>query len=85
MNTEGIVAIDRLTEFVSSISHGKLNISNGSIVNFIKELKSKGRNILEQIETSILNSQLMHTDATPVRCDNRNISVRNYSTKEYLC
>lgn len=83
LNTEGIVAIDRLTEFVSSISHGKLNISNGSIVNFIKELKSKGRNILEQIETSILNSQLMHTDATPVRCDNRNISVRNYSTKEY--
>lgn len=83
LNTEGIVAIDRLTEFVSSISHGKLNISNGSIVNFIKELKLKGKEVLEQIETNILNSKIMHTDATPVRCDNRNISVRNYSTKQY--
>ena len=41
LNTEGIVAIDRLTDFVSSISHAKLKISNGSIVNLIKELKNK--------------------------------------------
>ena len=31
LNTEEIVAINRLTDFVSSISHGKLNISNGRL------------------------------------------------------
>lgn len=83
LNTEGIVAINRLTDFVSSISHGKLNISNGTIVNFVREISEKLKKPLKQIEEKILNSQIMHTDATPVRCDNKNISVRNYSTKEY--
>jgi len=83
LNTEGIIAIDRLTDFVSSISHGKLNISNGTIVNFVREISEKLKKPLKQIEEKILNSQIMHTDATPVRCDNKNISVRNYSTKEY--
>lgn len=83
LNTEGIVAINRLTDFVSSISHGKLNISNGSIVNFIKELKNKCKPIIESIENKILNSTLMYTDATTARCNNRNICVRNYSTEKY--
>lgn len=83
LNTEGIVAINRLTDFVSSILHGKINISNGTIVNFVKELSKKISKPLKEIEKKILNSNLMRTDATPVRCDNKNISVRNYSTKEY--
>ena len=83
LNTEGIVAINRLTDFVSSISHGKLNISNGSIVNFINELKNKCQPMVKDIETKILNSSLMYTDATSVRCNNKNVSVRNYSTSKY--
>lgn len=83
LNTERIVAINILTDFVSSILHGKINISNGTIVNFVKELSKKISKPLKEIEKKILNSNLMHTDATPVRCDNKNISVRNYSTKEY--
>ncbi len=37
--------INRLTKFVSCISHGLLNISNGTIVNFIKELNTKSEYI----------------------------------------
>lgn len=81
LNTEGVVAIDRLTDFVSSISHGKLNISNGTIINFLNTLSVKSAPIIQNIKDNILNSQLMHTDATTARCDNKNISVRNYSTK----
>ena len=83
LNTEGIVAIDRLTDFVSSISYGKLNISNGSIVNFINQLKNKCNPIIQKIEEKILNSDIMYTDATTARCNNRNICVRNYSTEKY--
>lgn len=81
LNTEGIVAIDRLTDFVSSISHCKLNISNGTIVNFLNSLSAKSALILQNIKDKILNSELLYTDATTARCDNKNISVRNYSTK----
>ena len=83
LNAEGIVAINKLTDFVSSISHGKLNISNGSIVNFAQELVQNSSPIMQEIEEKILNSELMHTDATTARCDNRNMCVRNYSTDKY--
>ena len=83
LNTEGIVAIKKLTDFVSSISHGKLKISNGSIVNFIKELAVKSKSIMKNFEEEILNALLIHTDATTTRCDNKNMCVRNYSTDKY--
>ena len=83
LNAEGIVAINKLTDFVSSISHGKLNISNGSIVNFTQELVTNSNSIMKRIEEKILNSNLMHTDATTARCENKNMCVRNYSTDKY--
>ena len=83
LNTEGLVAIDRLSSFVRSISHGKLNISNGSIVNFIKDLKNKGTYIVDKIKEEILNSQLMNTDGTTSRCNGKNNCVRTYSTTKY--
>ena len=33
LNTEGVVALDRLTNFVSCISHGAINIRKASILN----------------------------------------------------
>ena len=78
LNTEGIVALDRLSNFVSCISHGLLNISKGSIVNFMKELDNKSEYLINGIEEKILNSKLMYTDATTARCNNKNICVSNY-------
>lgn len=82
LNTEGIVALDRLADFVSCISHEKIKISKGSIVNFMKELDNKSQYIIKNIENKILNSELLNTDATTARCENRNICVRTYSTKK---
>lgn len=82
LNTEGIVALDRLSDFVSCISHEKIKISKGSTVNFMKELDNKSQYIIKNIENKILNSELLNTDATTARCENRNICVRTYSTKK---
>ena len=82
LNTEGIVALDRLTNFVSCITHGRINLSKGSIVNFTKELKQKSEYLIKEIEEEILNSEIMHTDATTGRCENKNIYVRTYSTEK---
>lgn len=83
LNTEGIVAIDRLNDLITSITHGKINMSNGTIVNFMNSLAKKSVNVIDGIQTRLLNSSLMHTDATNARCENRNISVRNYSTSSH--
>ena len=82
LNTEGIVALDRLTSFVSCITHGGINLSKGSIVNFTKELNQKSRYLIKEIEEDILNSEIMHTDATTGRCENKNICVRTHSTEK---
>ena len=82
LNTEGIVALDRLSAFVSCISHEKIKISKGSIVNFMKELDNKSQYIIDNIKENILNSELLNTDATTARCENKNICVRTYSTKK---
>ena len=60
-----------------------MNISNGTLVNFVTELKKKNECIVENIKEKLLNSNLLYTDATSVRCENKNISVRNYSTEKY--
>ncbi|MEG1010009.1 MAG: DUF6444 domain-containing protein [Clostridia bacterium] len=84
LNTEGIVAIDRLNGFVSSITHGKINMSNGTIVNFINSLAKKSSDVIADLKNNLLNSNLMYTDATTARCSNRTIFVRNYSTLNIL-
>lgn len=80
LNTEGIVALDRLTNFVSCISHEKINISKGSIVNFMNTFNDKSEYVMKAIENKILNSKIMYTDATSGRVENKNICIRTHST-----
>ena len=82
LNTEGIVALDRLTNFVSCISHGGIEISKGSVVNFMNELNRKGQYIIENIKEKLLNKEKMHTDGTSGRCENKNVCVRTHSTED---
>ena len=84
LNTEGVVALDRLTNFVSCISHGKIQLSKGSVVNFMKELNNKSEYLIENIKNELLNSELMHTDGTTGRCENKNACVRTYSTEKVM-
>lgn len=83
LNTNDIVPINKLTKFVSCITHGKINLSNGAAIKFTEELSEKLKNRLEEIENKVLNSEIMYTDATSTRCDGKNVNVRNYSTEEY--
>ena len=83
LNTEGVIAIDRLAKIVSCISQGKINLSNGTIVNFVKELGNRTTGIIKNIKEEILNSTMMFTDGTGSRCNGKNICIRNYSTENY--
>ena len=82
LSNEDIVAYDRLTDFVSAITKGKITMSNASAVNFNTYLSKKIESTIETFRTKILNSTMMYTDGTSARCDNRNVMVRNYSTDD---
>ena len=57
-------SIDRLTNFVSYISHGKIQLSKGSIVKFMKGLNNESKYLIENMKNELLNSELMYTDGT---------------------
>ena len=80
LSAEGYVATERVRDLLENITEGKLKISTGSVVNFLKEFSQKSDGILKNIEQNILNSLLINTDATWARAENRNCFVRNYST-----
>lgn len=80
LSTEGYVAIERISNLIKNITSEKLNLSTGTIVNFITEFNRKANATLESIKENILNATQIRTDATGARAENMNCFVRNYST-----
>lgn len=84
LNTEGVIAIDRLAKIVSCISQGKIKLSNGTIVNFVKELGNRSREIIENIKEELLNSTMIFTDGTGSRCNGKKHIECNVHIARYL-
>ena len=69
LSNDGVIANKRLTEMISSLTHGVVNMSTGTIDkilnDFGKELTETGE--LEAIKQDLLNSEVMNTDDTQMR------------------
>ncbi len=83
LSAEGFIATERISNLIENLTNSKLNISTGTIVNFLKEFNKKATTTIETIKEKILNATLIGTDATGARAEDRNCYVRNYSTSEY--
>jgi len=62
--TEGCVAVDRLNQFLHEVSNGKLNISNGTIINWLNEIAGKTKDEIAQYKKELLESAVNHKDET---------------------
>ena len=78
LGTYNVIAYDRLSEFFNVLSNGIINISNGTLVNFLKEFSNKAKSSIENLENNLLNQDVIHTDETT----NDNWYIRNYSNEE---
>ena len=76
----GVVANDRICEFLNSLSGDSLHISSGSVYGMCRDLGEKSKEICPRIETEILNSPVVCTDATTVKTDGIQSYIRNFST-----
>ena len=77
-----VIAYDRLSNFFEVITNNILKISNGTLVNFVKEFGRKSEKTIEKIEESFLNGVIGYTDETGTKFNNKNIYIRNYSNEE---
>ena len=77
-----VISYNRLSDFFNVITNGVLNISNGTLVNFLKEFSSKSISTLNNIELNLLNDKHMYTDETGTKYNKKNMFVRSYSNHE---
>jgi transposase len=77
---EGAMSISRISNFLNGIGKG-MKLSIGSIYNFLQDFGRKAEAHIESISKELLNSQVLYTDATVVRCDGKNAYIRNQSTE----
>lgn len=79
LGTYNVVALDRLSDLFNVFSKGLIDISNGTLVNFLKEFSLKSKRTLNNLENDLLNKALMHTDETT---NDNKWYIRNYSNSE---
>lgn len=79
LGTYNVVALDRLSDLFNVLSKGVIDISNGTLVNFLKEFSLKSKRTLDNLENDLLNKTLMHTDETT---NDNKWYIRNYSNGE---
>lgn len=82
LNCYNVIAYKRLSDFFSVISNNILNISNGTLVNFVKEFSKKSAGTIVNLENNFLNGITGYTDETGAKFDKKNIFIRNYSNEK---
>ena len=77
-----VIAYERLSNFFKVISNNILKISNGTLVNFVKEFSQKSEKTIKVLEQNFLNGIIGYTDETSTKFNNKKLYIRNYSNKE---
>ena len=58
LGTYNVIAYDRLSDFFNVLSNGIINISNGTLVNFLKEFSNKSQSSIENMGNHLLNQDM---------------------------
>ena len=77
-----VIAYDRLSDFFEVITNNSLKISNGTLVNFVKEFSQKSELTIKNLEENFLNGIIGYTDETGTKFNNKKLYIRNYSNEE---
>lgn len=81
LGTYNIISYDRLSDFFSVVTNNVINISNGTLVNFLYEFSKKSNQTINILTQDILDSRNIFTDETGTKFNKKNMYVRNYSNE----
>lgn len=77
---EGSVSFNRIRDFLNNMSSGQLNLSMGSVYNFVIDGALRVKQSLDNIVKDIASSDTMYTDSTNVTVNGAQEYIRNQST-----
>ena len=75
LNNRCCVAIDKVREFLSELTNGKLQISKGMINGLCKEFSKKTEAEQKEVFSDLLLSPVLNTDFTSSRLSGKNVQV----------
>ena len=78
--SEGSVSFNRIRDFLNNMSSGQLNLSMGSVYNFVIDGALQVKQSLDNIVKNIASSDTMYTDSTNVTVNGVQEYIRNQST-----
>lgn len=76
------ISLKRTAELLSNITNNQLNLSEGTVSNIIEEFSEKSKPLVDKICETLLNSEVLHTDATNVSVNGYQEYIRNQSTPD---
>lgn len=85
LNIEHAMPVKRITDFIREISNNILNLSTGTIQNFIYELQSKVKSAISSIENFLLRCEVNHKDETMLFCNGEPRWFHVFSNNNATC
>lgn len=79
-----VISYDRLNDFFKVITNNLINISKGTLVNFLYEFGRKSEETIKVLETNFLNGTKGYTDETSTKFNGKKMYIRNYSNEEMV-
>ncbi len=81
MNIHNVMSLSRTSELFSILSNGIIKLSEGTIMNFMKEFSMKSSPSIDNIIEDVLYQNTIFTDETVEKLLGKNGAVRNYSNQ----
>ena len=79
---QGLVSSNRVVDMLTAWTDGALELSDGTIYNFLAEFNRKAAVFVEDTKTKLLNNAVLYLDETGARVNGRNMYFRNYSDEK---
>lgn len=77
--SEGVMSNDRIAAFVNAASNEELSVSAGTVYECCKKFSKQSETSIAHLETELLNSSTVATDATTVTVNGKQNYIRNFS------
>ena len=80
---QGIVSINRCSEFLNLVTNGLVNVSDGTIFNWNSDLSNHLKPVVANIQQNLLNTEILNVDETPIKINGKQMYIHNASNSEY--
>lgn len=69
------MAINSIVDLLASLSNQKIELSEASVCNYLKEFTKKSKQEIKEIESKLMDKHVVGVDFTNARCDGKNHQV----------